>query len=143
LRSSIPLGRADSEQLIGSERNPIDFSSVSYVSCDLSLITSPNLIDPSFAISTLSENTNLQKASGLDQSTIKSKLSVAWSADKAVKDCTFAITGTLPRSLSLLKCSTRLGSCLRSDIKIRQRNPLPQNIPSSHEHRQSIISKLG
>ncbi len=73
---------------------------MSYVSCDPSLIAAPNLIDPSFAISALSENANLQKASGLDQSTIKSKLSVAWSADKAVKDCTSALTGALPLSLT-------------------------------------------
>ncbi|KAG8895969.1 plasma membrane localization protein [Tulasnella sp. 408] len=65
---------------------PVTFASTPYSAIDPSILSSPYIIDPEVAISTLAQNVNIQKATGLDEAALKHRFGLVWSAEKAVKE---------------------------------------------------------
>ncbi|KAG8906442.1 plasma membrane localization protein [Tulasnella sp. 403] len=85
--SALPRTDSDTASILShTPKDPIAFSAVPYTPVDSSLLTCTHLIDPHLAINALSENPSIQKATGLDASALKIRLSTPWSAEKAVKD---------------------------------------------------------
>lgn len=65
---------------------PIDFEASGAVETH-ALVKKAYVIDPERAVALLSQNPNVQKATGLDAAAIVARLSGPWSAERAVREC--------------------------------------------------------
>ncbi|KAG9015883.1 plasma membrane localization protein [Tulasnella sp. 427] len=67
-------------------KQPITFASTPYSAVDPSVLSSPHIINPDIVMTALAQNTNVQKATGLDEAGLRHRFGLAWSAEKAVKE---------------------------------------------------------
>lgn len=51
------------------------------------LVNQAHVVDPELALAILSQNMNVQKATGLDAASVLARLSGPWSAERAVREC--------------------------------------------------------
>ncbi|KAG8845696.1 plasma membrane localization protein [Tulasnella sp. 330] len=78
---SLPMHQAE---------KPIEFEAFSVAEIH-ALVKKAYVIDPQTALALLSQNANVQKATGLDAASVVARLSSPWSAEKAVRESTEAI----------------------------------------------------
>ncbi|KIO30259.1 hypothetical protein M407DRAFT_20723 [Tulasnella calospora MUT 4182] len=85
--SSLPSSEGPSDNKFSQTgKPPVTFASTPYSAIDPSILSSPYIIDPDVATSALAQNVHIQKATGLDELALKHRFSLAWSAEKAVKE---------------------------------------------------------